>query len=433
MRTFHALVIGIFAFVGVAGIVAFALFGGFGKEANPYGQSVVIWGTLDDAPFVRAISELQTADENFQVVSYVQKDSRTFVSELVNALAEGRGPDILILTNDLILSQRAKLFPIPYETYSERTYKDTYVDGAEVFMLNDGIYALPIAVDPLVLYWNRDAFATKGLAQPPRTWEELVSVTVPRLVERDFTRNILRAAVAFGEYINVRNAKAVLSLLMFQAGSSITVDAGDRMLIDLSGGSAVRGIPPAQAALTFFSEFANPQKDLYTWNRGLRQDRDMFLSGDLALYFGFGSEHGAIQDGNPNLSFDVAEVPQGADARFRRGYGTFYGMAVTKNSPNIGGAFRALYKLAAQVETENYARAFGFGPVYRASHATGESDPVRTNIRRASLIARGWLDPNPSGSDNVFRQMVEDVVSGRLDINQAIGDAETRLKQLLVP
>lgn len=429
-RTFQIVLIGVFIFLAMAGIAAFALFRGFGQEENPYGSRVVIWGTLDDAPFVQALGAITQDDSQFQVVSYVEKDPRTFERELVNALAEGTGPDLVILPHEMLLSQRGKIWPITYEQYPVRTFKDAYIDGAEIFLFEDGIYALPIAVDPLVMYWNRDILASRGLAQPPKTWEELVAITVPALVERSASSDIIRAAVAFGEYANVRNAKEVLLALLLQSGSNMIVPRGDRLSVELNQGTG-QGLPPAEAALRFYSEFSNPTKSVYTWNRAMPQDRSEFLAGDLALYFGFASEYQEVREGNPNLSFDVAELPQGGDARLKKGYGTFYGMALMRASENAQGAFRAMYVLADKSQTDVFADSLQFGPVHRASYSGTPQDAFLAAVQRGSLVARGWLDPDPAASENIFKQLIEDISSGRAIVSEALSDAEERLRLLV--
>lgn len=431
LRPFQIILIGAFLALGIGGLIVFSLFRGFGQEANPFGDGIVIWGTLDETPFLQVLGTLSDTNESFKVVSYVRKDPRTFDQTLVKALAEGTGPDIIVLSHDMLVTQKARIAPISFAQFPVRTFKDTFVEGAEVFMLSDGIYALPLAIDPLLMYWNRDIFATKGLAAPPRTWEELVETTVPRIVEKTFSNDVTRAAVAFGEYDNVRHAKDILSLLFMQAGSNMVLNGLDgRFWVELNR-SSTPGLPPAEAGLNFFTQFSNPMRSAYSWNRSLPQDRDAFLAGDLALYFGYASEIKEIINGNPNLNFDVAEVPQGAAVKNKKGFGTIYGLAPMRNSRNLNGALQAVYALTSQVAAETYASQYRLGSVYRASHIQDPQDPFLTIIERASLIARGWLDPERGASDNVFRTLVEDVVSGRREAPSAISDATTRLEQAL--
>ena len=38
--------------------------------------------------------------------------------------------------------------------------------------------------DPLVMYWNQDIFTSSGIAQPPKTWTEFLSI-IPELSVTD--------------------------------------------------------------------------------------------------------------------------------------------------------------------------------------------------------------------------------------------------------
>src|SRR5690606_11854218 len=96
--------------------------------------------------------------------------------------------------------------------------------------LSDGLYAVPFAVDPMIMYWNRDILAAGGFAQPPATWESLTA-TVEQITLRDATRNILQGTVAFGEYSNVINAKSMLLTLLLQSGSRMVEEGQSRYVV----------------------------------------------------------------------------------------------------------------------------------------------------------------------------------------------------------
>ena len=433
LRPFQIILIGVFAALAVGGIIFFSVFRGFGGEENPYGASVEIWGTLDTRALETTIHAIADDDDNFGVVSYIQKDPSTFHDELVNAVAEGRGPDAIILSNDALVSERAKLYPIPYETLPLRTIKDTYVDGAEIFSLSDGTYGFPFAVDPLVMYWNRDLFSSAGLAMPPATWEQVVAQTVPALarVTQSPVFAIEKAALAFGEYTNVQNATEVLLLLLLQAGSTlITEDAGEyHVLINQSGTEMSR--PPADAALDFYTQFANPVRPVYTWNRSLSLDRNAFLAEDLALYFGFGSEYASLRAGNPNLNFDAVQIPQGSGVSIKKSYGTFYALSLLRSSDNFVGTYLALARLAESANALALAEGLGLAPVHRSTLALGNADPFRQTIYTSALIARGFLNPDPRATEDIIKLMVEDVTSGRASASESVSDAVGRFNQLL--
>ncbi len=437
LRPFQIILIGIFAALAVGGVIFFSVFRGFGSTPNPYGTSVMIWGTLDASTFSAVISTISSADGNFKVVSYIQKDPRTFHDELVNAVAEGRGPDAIVLTSDALVSERAKIYPIPYATLPLRNIKDTYVDGAEIFSLSDGMYGFPFAVDPLVMYWNRDIFSSAGLAAPPATWEEIVSKIVPRLVKLKPNQvfAIDKSALAFGEYANVQNAPEVLLTLLLQAGSPLITESANGYNVSINQSAVQTGRPPADAALDFYTQFANPARPIYTWNRSLPTDRNAFLSEDLALYFGFGSEYASLRASNPNLNFDAAQIPQGSGVTIKKSYGKFYALSVLRSSKNVAGAYLAIAKLGGVNDQGERASALALGlglaPTDRAALALGNPDPFRQTMYTMALIARGFLNPNPSGTENIIKTMIEDVTSGRRPVSQAVSDAADRFNQLL--
>lgn len=417
-----------FALVGLLSLVVLASFRGFSANfVNPYGEQVIIWGTLDESVILEAIQVLADSDDSFRVVDYVEKDPRTFEDELVNAIAENRAPDAIMLMHEDLVTYRPKLQPIPYETISLRFIRDTYIDGAEIFALADGLYALPFAVDPLVMYWSRDLFAAGGFALPPATWESLSDIT-QRLTLRDATRNILQSTIAFGEYQNVENAKPALLTLLMQSGSQMIEETDRGYAVTIDESRSADALRPLNASLQFFVEFSNANSPLYSWNRSEPSDLLAFLSEELALYFGFGSEAVRIVEQNPNLNFDSAPVPQGAGATVLRTYGQFYGLALLRSSRNPQGTYRALTRLVSPDVTAAVTERLNLAPTERATIAAGTPNSHRQIVFNSALLAHGWLDPGREESDNIFSQMVEDVVSNRLKVSNAATDAVRRLE-----
>ena len=126
----------------------------------------------------------------------------------------------------------------------------------------------------------------------------------------------------------------------------------------------------------------------------------------------------------------MTEVPQESGVTTRRGYGTFYSFAIPKAAQNPQGAYRAALVLSSPDVSRMLAEGLNFSPVRRGVITQGTQDPYRSVIYRAALIARGWLDPNPTSSENVFKQLIEDVTSGRIRTSDAVGDASERLQLL---
>ena len=428
IRPFQVGLLGGFALLGVVSLILIATFQGFSTgQGKIYGDAVVIWGTLNNTAIRNTINKIAEDDKDFSVVTYVEKDPRTFEEELVNAIAENRAPDAILMSHEDLVTYRPKLLSIPYENFPLRNFKDTYLDGAEIFALSDGLYALPFAVDPVVMYWNRDIFSTGGLALPPATWEALTD-TVQQLTLRDATRNILQSTVAFGEYRNVDHGKEVLLTLLLQSGSRMIEESEQNYVVALDEPINQDSRPPLASTLQFYTEFSNANSQLYSWNRAKENDLNEFLGGTLALYFGYGSEALRVRQRNPNLNFDVTSVPQGAGATIKRVYGQFYGLALLRSTSNPQGTYRALLTLSSPEAAAAISEELSLSPVHRSTIALGSPNPYRQTILSQALIARGWLDPGSEASDTILETMVEDVVSNRQKASAAAGDAVQRFK-----
>lgn len=429
VSTFQIAFLAIFILIAIVGIAVFAGFGGSSRAVVP---KATIWGTVPGYyvnEMVRNINIRSTLVD----VTYIQKDPETFQAEFVNALAEGKGPDAVLLDDDMLYSQKNKLQPVPFTTFPERDYLNTFIDGASIFVAKDGILGIPLSIDPMVMYYNKNILARHAVSRPPQTWKEMIQIA-PSIIQRTDTSNVIQSLVPFGEYSNVKNAKEILATLFFQSGNSIT----ERNLLngevysvidkDLEGGaedgSAIASV------LDFYTSFANPSKQLYTWNRSLPNSEDAFLAGNLAFYFGYASEIQRLQDKNPNLNFDVAQIPQETGG-VPNVYGKMTAFAIVKNSKNFAGALGVVSKLTEKDSIVLWRDLYNLPPVRRDLLAEPAKDPYMTVFYRSAIQSKSWYDPNPTDSDLVFKDMIESITSGRDKLSNAVGDAKLKLDKLL--
>ena len=147
ISAFQAVVLAIFGVSLVAGLVVLATVKNKNKGS---GVPVVIWGTISDADFNNAVKDL-TQGNNGLKMTYVEKRPEGFDQEFLETLAKGMGPDVILLSQDLILRHGDKMAPISYATMPLRTFKDTFVEEGELFLRAEGAIAIPFAVDPLIM------------------------------------------------------------------------------------------------------------------------------------------------------------------------------------------------------------------------------------------------------------------------------------------
>jgi ABC-type glycerol-3-phosphate transport system substrate-binding protein len=428
MRPFQIILIAVFAVLGLIGLYVFSTFSGFGNNAAQIG-TVVVWGTLPAKAVNSGIEALKIAHKEYAGVSYVEKPVASFDTDLANALASGQGPDLVIIDQEELVAEAPKIQQIPFKSIPQRTFLDTFVSEDELYLTSTGTYGIPIVIDPLVLYYNRALLSGAGIASPPTTWEAVIGLT-PSVTKQNGNQTVSVAAVPFGGYGNVTNARAILSLLLLQAGSPITQtnNQGLRSVLgDTSASTDTTGNTPAEAALNFYTQFANPSRTVYSWNPSLPVSRQAFTSGDLALYPGFASEEAGLAAANPNLDFDMAVIPQPGSGGMNATYGLAYTFVFPKVAKNMAGAYSTALSLTASDILPNLAEALGMAPAKRSLLVSDPTNRYTSVYYPQALTAKGWLSPLPSVVDGVFSAMISSMTTGRSDVKQALSDADLSL------
>jgi ABC-type glycerol-3-phosphate transport system substrate-binding protein len=429
MNKFQLGVLIVFILFAAIGVFFFATFKGSQDVRN---IKVNIWGTEDIALWNKFLADFNNNTERAFSVDYKKVDSDNFIDDVVNSIASGSGPDIIVLSSKDLINFEDKILPIPYESLSERTFKDTFIEGSEIFLTKGGILGLPLSVDPLVMYWNRDIFQSNGLSNPPSSWSEFFPLS-ERITEKDNALNVTRSAVAMGEYENINNAKEIIFSLILQNNNKVIKRNSETGFLQVVL-SENPGLPvsPAESALKFYTEFSNPSKTSYSWNRALPKSIDFFSSGDLALYFGLTSEYQKIKTKNPNLNFDVALFPQGSDARNKKVYGEIESLVILKSSKNPTVAVSVVSALVAEENIKSWVAVSGLPPVRRSLLSKTPGTAFEDLFYKSALIAEPFVDPNNSKSSVIFENMIESIVSGRERISQALRRATTDLNALIV-
>lgn len=413
----------------ILAIVALLLFAGIipGFRAGQPGQvgEISLWGTIPQKLLAPALGDFRLRFKNI-TVTYREFKPETYIDELVNALASNRGPDIFLLPQEQILKQKDKVFILTSEIYPLRVFRDNFLDLAGIYETNEGIVGIPLRVDPLVLYWNRDLFGQAAIAKPPATWDEF-SDTTQKLTKREGGK-ILQSGAALGEFRNIQNAKDILALLMLQTGSAI-VDPQTLKPVFAERDQNI--LSPAEEALLLFNSFSDSRKDTYSWNRTLPEAREAFSSGRLAMYIGYASDLDPIIAQNPHLNFDVREVPQIRDGKFNVTFAKSTALVVSKQSPNIATALTLIYDLTGFSQQKLLAENSLVPPALRSLLAQTPENPILVNFYRAAIRSRAWLDPNPVQTRLIWQEMVESVLSGAKKMDEAVRSAQAQFRAFI--
>ena len=433
MSNFQTILVAVFLSFFVFAVLIFSgaiKIGGSLNKTGPQGK-VVIWGTFPSQYLINVLDNLKLTNKELSV-SYTRKDLVNYQQDLIEAFANGVGPDLYIISSDMIKKNDNFIYKIPYSNYPQKSFTDSFIDGADIYLDGKGVIGFPLVVDPMVLYYNKDIFSNEGIVIPPKTWDELFTLN-PTLTKKENEGTIFQSMIALGQYSNINNAKDILATLLIQNNNPIVKRGvnGLGFVATLDNNPSNLSVTPIEAVLKFYLEFSNPSNTAYSWNRSLPNSIDMFTGGKSSMYIGKASELFNIQSRNPNLSFDVTQIPQIKDSTIKRTNAEIYAVVINKKSANLTSALGVAGLLSTGDNAKNLSVATSLPPASRALLFVKPEDPYLFTFFNSALISRSWLDPDKIKSDVVLSELMENILSNRLSTSEAISKAQGQLEFLV--
>lgn len=433
MNNFQTILVAIFLAFFVFGVLIFSgiiKIGGSKTGLSAISGKVVVWGVLpsSDPSIANLFEGIGGSNASF-TVDYVKQEESTYQNNLIEAFAKGQGPDLFILTPDMILKNSSFLYEIPYNSLPEKSFRSLYIDGADILLSKQGVMGYPMLVDPMVLYYNKNLLTNQSILYPPAYWDELFNLG-SKLIVKQSDGVVNQSMIALGQYDNVNHAKDILALLLLQGGNNIIerTDSGYDLRIK---NSTSLGDYSLEQIVNFFLEFSNPSKESYTWNRSLPNSLDMFASGKLAFYLGYASELFKIEAINPNLSFDVTNMLQTKGTNIKRTYGNFYILGINKNSKNLASAFGVSSLIMENDFLKELSILVSLPTASRSILNEKQQEPYLSTFFDSAIVSRSWLDPDKESTNLIFKDLIESSLSNRLSVAEAVDKAYSQINLIL--
>ncbi|TSC89911.1 MAG: Uncharacterized protein G01um10143_401 [Parcubacteria group bacterium Gr01-1014_3] len=418
----------ILASVGLIIVLAILIFTGIlpGLRTDTGGGNIklTIWGVFDDQDAFNAAISGYTGLHRGADIRYRQMDSATYEEDLVNALASEGAPDIIMFHNTWLPKHSNKIVAANQQQLPLNKFRELFPTVIEQDFAPDGrIFALPLYLDTLALYYNQDIFDTKGVALPPANWEEFQAL-IPKLRQLDKTGRVTKPAAAIGgSNKSINRATDILNLLMLQTGAKMVEPDFSRATY-----SSDQGLN----ALSFYTDFANPAHKNFTWSDSQVYSVDAFAAGDLAMTINYSYLREALKEKNPFLNFKIAPVPQPKNAQQSISFPNYWGLAVTNKSLNPTAAWDFISFLTTNpAESNKYLIESKRPPALRSMIAANLADPNYEIFAKQSLTARSWPQINNVAVENSFSKMIESVINGRLPAQQALQQSEDEINALM--
>lgn len=425
-------IIGIVGLVVIYGVLA--VFGIAPGLKPQQGQTVVLklWGVTPEETFAPLLVEFGKQYPQIQI-EYSALDSATYEKTLLKAFADRKGPDLFEIENTWLPRYVTQITPAPSSIITTREMRDTLVGGAVRDFLRDGeIYGLPYYMETLGLFYNDAILKSAGFSFPPRNWDEFITVT-KAITRKNTFGEIEVSGAALGTEDMVAHAPDILALLMMQAGLAIVDEETNTATFHEPLRRGVESINAGARALEFYTSFATPGKENYTWNSRFPDSLESFGQFKTAMILEYPSAIRGLNEQFPQFAFKTAAFPQPKNAIIKVAFARYRTPVVWSYSAYPREAWTFLKFLIDPSIGDFYATTFDKPSTLLSlvqGHRASLSDSVVPFVDQ-TLIGRNFYQVDNNEVERLFSAMIGEARKGDVSFSEAIESAARRLTTLM--
>jgi multiple sugar transport system substrate-binding protein len=444
-------------------LLVFILTSGFGCKTTSQATveatkpiTLTFWQTFDDSDaYSEIIQKYQVLHPNI-TIEYKKFRYEEYENELLNAWAEDRGPDIFAIQNTWIKKYQTKLAPMPAEitmaymvetgtikkeiipqlqtnkSLTIRDLKNNFVDvvSSDVVLDDGKIYGLPLSVDTLALYYNRDLLNSAGITNAPKYWNKEFQQVIKKLTKQDPKKGLIQSGVALGTSKNISRFSDILSVLMMQNGAAMTT--GSQVTFNTIPPTMSGGYNPGLEALRFYTDFANPNKEVYCWNNDMPNSIEAFTSGSLAMFFGYSFNLEQIRAQAPKLNFGIAKLPQIEGNSVEINFANYWVDSVSKKSKYPNESWDFIQFLTKEENAKTYLEKTKKPTALKSLINTQKDDEYLGIFSEQVLSAKSWYRGRSiNDAESAIGEMINLALVAADKLQEVLSDGASKVQQTI--
>lgn len=422
-----------FRIISLAVVFLALIFSGFGckglsQEEMAATKPVVLnyWTVYNDVDQIELFAKEYKKIRSYVTINIRQVRYDEFDSLFANALADDVAPNIVSMhtrwlrryqnrldpapdsVNVTKITIKGKLKPetlvsidnnaMPTKNFLKKAYVSTV---AEDVIIDDKIYGYPLAVDTLAMYYNKELLDKAGIPIVPKNWLEF-SEAVKKSTRYGKDGEIFQSGTALGTGENISNAFDIISLLFAQNGVKM---ANERRISFMDGINDQQPNHPTFQTMRFYTDFARPTKDVYSWNEKMGEALSEFARGKVVFYFGFAYDRPRIKTLGPQLKFDIEPVPQLSTA-VPANVANYWVESVVAKSANKDEAWDFIRFMSEPANLKKYVSATKQPSPLREQILEQQEDPELGPFAMQALTAQNWYrGKNIEAASKAFNEM----------------------------
>ncbi len=385
--------------------------------------TLTYWRTWEEAQYIQPIiDEFQKMHPNVKI-QIRDIDYGSYDAELTQAAQTGNLPDIYSVLNDWMPRYVDYSTPAPDTVYTEKVYKDVFVDAAlQRLFYNGKIHGVTYGVSTLGLYYN-PALLAEAKVEVPKNWDEFTEAS--RKLTKKSGDTITQSGAALGTPF-VHQSVDIQSALMLQNGAVMTDEPPTKALFAQADAS---GYASGAKAMEYYTSFANPKKQNFAFQDTLGYTVKAFAEGKVAMMINYPFKATEVKQFNPGLDFKMSKLPQIKDQK-EINFALYWVEMVNKNSSNSQIAWDFI-RFAATKDNQKKFNQQTIRPTSRkdlvkAQDSDATLGPFAKQIDTAKTFYRG----NDKEMNGYFYDATVSILSG-LDAQLAVNNLERRASSLI--
>ena len=215
---------------------------------------------------------------------------------------------------------------------------------------------------------------------------------------------------------------------MMQNGASMTDERG-RVTFHEVGRDVPDDVYPSYDAVAFYTDFANPTKEVYTWNDSFSSSYEAFANGETAFFIGYSYHIPLIRTAAPKLNFAVAQIPQIEGGR-EVNFANYWVESVSGQTAFSDWAWDFILFAADKENVPSYLSAAQKPTALRSLISSQLEDTWLGPFAAQVLTAESWYPGyDADAADEAMRDLIDEVLAGVEDPQDPMVNAAARVKQ----
>jgi len=421
----------IFVIIGI--IIGFIVLGIFWRRPSTKLVTLEMWG-IDDSPAVinPLINSFSQQHKNISI-HYTQKETASYYDDLIKGFANNKAPDIFMLPGNWLPMFQDKISVLDLnkdKDFNLRLLNETYPQIVQDDLVsNNSLLGIPLSIDTLALYYNKDIFDYYKIPLPPQTWNDILEL-VPKLRKTNPQGQITRAAIALGTSDNINWSADILAELMMKLGSSMVDKQNTNITFNNWITQDDTKLIPGVEALKEYTQFANPKSKYYTWGNNFPNAIYAFSQGKTAMIISYNLSQQIIKQESPDLRYGITRFPFFGFENIGNqiNYGRTMNAVVSNRSKSQQAAWQFLKYLSSQGVSQYYFSQTKNPPARLDLISSAMKDSQAGIFASQILTSRNWYQFDFQQITSLFNKMINDINLGNISADQAVSSAASGIE-----